>query len=93
MKCNYLSYLSNWFFIFNKINSDFVLAALYFFRSLDLYSKINNIWYLKYDYKTKPALGKIIIWWLINSKNIKRWFIFLNRFIALFIRTYFIRKN
>lgn len=82
------------FKLFYKYKQDEINAAMNFFTSLDYDNVINRRWYWPHNKMIKYKLFSILQWfWLGNTFNLNRWYIFINRFYALFLRSFYLLRK
>lgn len=82
------------FKLFYKYKQDEINAAINFFTSLDYDNIVNRKWYWPHNKVIKNKLFSILQWfWLGDTFNINRWYIFVNRFYALFLRSFYLLRK
>lgn len=82
------------FKLFSKYKLDEINAAMDFFTSLDFDNVINRKWYWPHNKVIKGKLFSILQWFKLgDTGNLKRWYIFVNRFYALFLRSFYLLRK
>ena len=82
------------FKLFYKYKIDEINAAIHFFTSLDHDNIINRKWYWPHNKTIKKKLFSILQWFRLgDALNLNRWYIFINRFYALFLRSFYLLRK